>query len=51
MVRIKDLEMGAWVAAGQIRGSRKSQQDAYSYVEWDKGRHLLILADGIGGSF
>ena len=50
MVRIKDLQMGAWVAAGQIQGSRKSQQDAYSYLEWDEGHHLLILADGIGGA-
>ena len=42
--------MDAWVAAGQIQGRRKSQQDACSYLEWDRGHYLLILADGIGGA-
>ncbi len=42
--------MDKWLAAGQIQGRRESQQDAYSYIEWDKGHYLLILADGIGGA-
>jgi len=42
--------MDAKVAAGQIQGHRESQQDAYSYAEWEENHHLLILADGIGGA-
>jgi len=42
--------MNAEVAAGQIQGSRESQQDAFSYVKWDTNHHLLVLADGIGGA-
>ncbi len=42
--------MDTEVAAGQIQGHRESQQDAYSYAEWEGNHHLLILADGIGGA-
>lgn len=40
----------AAVAWGTIKGDRESQQDAAKWVEWKKGKYLLVLADGIGGA-
>lgn len=40
----------AAVAWGTIKGGRESQQDAANWVEWKKGKYLLVLADGIGGA-
>ena len=42
--------MNAEVAAGQIQGHRESQQDAFSYTQWEANHYLLVLADGIGGA-
>lgn len=40
----------AAVAADQIRGERKSQQDAANWCEWAPGCFLMVLADGVGGA-
>ena len=37
-------------AIGQIQGARESQQDAAKCLEWQPGKHLLVVADGIGGA-
>ncbi len=43
--------MQAAIALDQIQGGRESQQDAACCLEWERGSYLLVLADGIGGTF
>ena len=41
--------MQADIAWGQVQGNRPSQQDSAICLSWPNDRHLLILADGLGG--
>ena len=43
--------MRADIAWGQIQGDRPSQQDCAACLSWPHERHLVILADGLGGHF